>query len=230
MRNTLLAILFSFEWIICLGQNAYPTRDSVHIFWQPGLVITYLDYKGAVSNKEAKDMDKYGYSAAAFVGIWNVLDVAKKDDRFEKAYFAPAFDRTTSSTRTSDTLQIAMQNLYFDICEIWARWARRELKEIKDTMNAIGAQAIMYTTIVQDMEKNRLEMYSSYAREVFILKKEGSYERWRNLINRILDETKEWTTTPEECYRFIKGKPIEKGYVKAKYLIGPMPDRENNNR
>ena len=175
-------------------------------------------------------MVKYGYTVSASVGIWRVLDVAKKNDKFEKAYFAPAFERTTSVAKANDSLQIAIQNTTFDICEIWARWARQQLKTLKESMNSIGAQAIMYTTIVQEMAKKKEDMHGGFIYEVMIQKKEGSFEKWRSLIDKMLDETKEWATTPEECYRLMTGKPIEKGYVKAKNLIGPMTGKEKNNR
>jgi hypothetical protein len=119
-----------------------------------------------------------------------------------------------------------MQNTTFDICEIWARWARQQLKTLKDSMNSIGAQAIMYTTIVQEMDKKNNEMRNSFINEVMIRKKEGSFAEWRNTIDNILYETKTWATSPEECYRLMTGKPIEKGYIKAKKLVGPM----KNNR
>jgi len=87
-------------------------------------------------------MAKYEFSASASVGIWSILDMPeKKKDRykkFEKVYFAPAFERTTSYTKTDDTLQIAMQNTYLDICEIWARWARKQLSNIQDSTKATG--------------------------------------------------------------------------------------------
>jgi hypothetical protein len=76
--RTILIILFFLESIICLGQTIYLTRDSVHIFWQPDLKITFSDYKGTASEYIERDMAKYGYSVSASVGIWRVLDVAKR--------------------------------------------------------------------------------------------------------------------------------------------------------
>jgi hypothetical protein len=56
------------------------------------------------------------------------------------------------------------------------------------------------------------------------------YLKWRELIDKWLEETQKYATTPEECYRLMSGKPIEKGYRKAKKLIGPMPDKKPNAR
>ncbi len=173
-------------------------------------------------------MEKYGYTAMASIGIWRVLDVAKKNDKFEKAYFAPAYERTTSVAKTNDSLQLEIQNTSFNICEIWARWARQQLKTMVDSTNSIGIQAIMFTTIVQEMDKNRDHMQGGFIYEVIVEKKEGSFEKWKSLIDQMLDDTKEWATTPEECYRLMTGKPIEKGYMMAKKLIGPMADKEKD--
>ena len=39
----ILLLILSFDG---KGQQVYPTRDSVHIFWQPDLKIILTDYKG----------------------------------------------------------------------------------------------------------------------------------------------------------------------------------------
>lgn len=231
MKNTLILFLFIFITLAANCQINYPTRDSVHIFWQPGTKITYLDFKGSIPPKIQQQMDNYDYSAIAFVGIWHVIDLPtgnrkKRWSKFEKVYFAPAFERTTSATRTTDSIEIAKQVMYFDICEVWARWAREQLAQLKDSINATGIQAIMYTTIVQRMNKNYNSMCGDYTEQVFIDKEEGSYLKWRAFIDEWLDETQKYATTPEECYRLMSGKPIEKGYKKAKKLMGPIPDKQ----
>jgi hypothetical protein len=218
-----LSIILGFA---CFGQIDYSTRDSIHIFWQPGIKITYSDYKGLPQKQIEELMDKYGFSASASVGIWSVLDIPKKKKdrykKFEKVYFAPAFERTTSYAKTDDTLQISMQNIYLDICEIWARWAREQLTKIQDSTKATGTLSIMYTTVKQEMNEKRLAMYRSYFKDVFVDKKVGALTNWRNLIDKWLIETKGWATRPEECYRLMTGKPIEEGYIMAPTLIGPM--------
>lgn len=233
MRNIIILLCFLIITLSAKSQTNCPTRDSVHIFWQPGTKITCQDFKGNIPPKIQQEMDMYGYSAIASVGIWHCIDLptgSRKNrwSKFEKVYFAPAFERTTSATRTTDTMQIAMQLMYFDMCEIWARWAREQLTHLKDSLNATGIQAIMYSTVVQKMKKNYHSMSGGYAQEVFIDKKEGSYIKWRQLIDEWLEDTKKWATTPEECYRLMSGKPIERGYKKAKKLIGPLQDKQQN--
>lgn len=222
--NILLTLTFVYS--TCLGQINYPTRDSVHIFWQPNLKITYNDYKGQKNVELENMMEKYQFSASASVGIWSALDIPqKKKDRYkklEKVYFAPAFERTTSYAKSNDTLQIQIQNTYLDICEIWARWARKELKKLQDTTNATGTLSIFYMTIKQEMNEHRLSMFRAYFKDVILDKKEGSFTNWRAKIDKQLEETKQYATNPEECYRLMMRKPIEKDYIIAPTVIGPL--------
>lgn len=211
---------------LCFGQTLYPTKDSVHIFWQPNVKLTSKDYQGQPTSNIEELMSKYNFSASASVGIWSILDIPeKKKDRykkFEKVYFAPAFEKTTSFTKSGDSLQIAMQNLYFDICEVWARWARKELKSFQDSTKATGTLSILYMTIKQEMNDHRLTMYRVYFKDVFINKKEGAFAKWRQEIDKELADTKQWTTTPEECYRLMLQKPIEDGYIQAPKVVGVL--------
>lgn len=175
-------------------------------------------------------MDKYGLQATASVGIWSILDTPKKKaDRhrkFERVYFAPAFEFSTSCTRTTDTLEIAKQNLYLDICEIAARWARRTLSSIQDSTKATGTLTIMYMTVKDEMHEKRKEMYRSYFKDVFLDKKPGAFEEWKRFYSKLLDETKQWATTPEECYRLMTRVPIEKGYIEAPTVMGSFKKNE----
>lgn len=226
MKQSLTTIIVYLIILNCYGQVIDSTSSNTHIFWQPELKLTYNDYKGQPTKKIEEMMQQYNFSAAASVGIWSILDTPKnKRDRykkFEKVYFAPAFEKTTSFAKTNDTLQIEMQNLYFDICEIWARWARKELRKLQDSTQAIGTLTIFYMTVKEDMNKHRVQMYRSYFKDVFIDKTKGAFNKWRLDIDKILEETKEWATTRKECYRLMTKKPIEKGYIQAPTVLGSM--------
>lgn len=231
MKNIHFTIVFLFLYLVSFGQVNYPTRDSIHIFWQPNLKITLKDYKGIPQKDVEETMDKYNLTACAYVAIWSILDIPeKKRDRykkFEKVYFAPAFNRTNSFSKTNDTLQIAMENTYLDICEICARWARKKLSEIQDTTKATGTISLMYMTVKEEMEEKKSVMYKSYFKEVYIDKMDGAFLKWRTLIDEILADTKKWATTPEECYRLMSRSPIEDGYIQAPTVVGSMNDKKN---
>lgn len=233
LKLTILLCLMLVNQVV-IGQQEYPTSTDTHIFWQPDTKITKDDYRGVATSQTEKFAQEYGITVHASVGIWSILDIPKnKRDRYrkyEKVYFAPAFERTTSYAATADSLQIEMQNLYFDMCEFWARWARRELQSYQDALKATGVLTIMYMTVMENMHKHKVEMFSAYFNDVFVKKEEGAFEEWKSIVYQLLDEFKMWATTPEECYRFVSGKPIKKGYIMAPTVLGPMKTKDSENR
>ncbi|OAQ43534.1 hypothetical protein A5893_17105 [Pedobacter psychrophilus] len=228
MKATSLTILI-FLSINVFGQKSFPTQNSTHIFWQPEVRLTIDEYQGKPIPEIDKLMDKYGFSASASVGIWSVIDIPKKKSQrnklFEKVYFAPAFEKTTSYYTSKDTLQIEMQNYYFDICEIWARWARKELKSYQDSTKSIGIISIFYMTVKNEMNENRIAMFKEYFKQVFIEKKDGAFIKWRSIMEKNLNETKLWATTPEDCYRLMTQLPIDDNYIMAPNVVGPLTNK-----
>lgn len=221
-------VLLSFipsSWSQTTPAN-YPTQDSVHVFWQPDVKLTRKDYQGTTNENSQRMNDKYDMKVNSSIGIWSILDVAKKKKeryiKMEKVYFAPAFERTTSVAVTDDSLEIEKENVFFDICELGTRFARAELKKLEDTTNATGSMSLMYMTIKKQMEERRAKLAGAYFQDVFVQKNEGAFEEWRTLIDRRLEETKMWSTTPQECYRLMTGKPVEKGYIQAEHVVGPL--------
>ena len=213
-----------------LAQSNYPTRDSIHIFWQPGITLTYGDFKGDTTGGKYKDSYKrVGLQVVAYVGIKSIVDVPKKKkdrrEKLEKVYIAPAFDMTASYTLTRDPEQIAMQQLYFDIAETWARWGRQQLVKYQDTMKGYGALYIMYSTVIKDAKAGQQQMNDAYTKDVIIDKKAGSFDKWKKIVYDQLRETSSWATKPEDCYRFIVNKPIDVDYEQSPTVLGAIPDK-----
>ena len=223
---TLLVIIVTTSF----GQLNYPTSDSIHIFWRPGVTLTYTDFKGdTVGGKYKDNYKKLDIQAMAYVGIYSILDVPKKKKdrgmKLEKVYIAPAFDKTASYTITHDTTQIAMQQAYFDIAETWARWARQQLSMYQDTMKGYGALFSIYSTVMKNARYGQQQMNEAYTKDIFIDKKTGAFEKWRNTIANRLNETTSWATKPEDCYRFITNMPIETDYEQSPTVLGALPDK-----
>ena len=223
MKIKILSLVLIAISSICYCQTTYATRDSVHIFWQPNVTLTFSDYLADTTQERIKDMKEYGYTASASLGIWSILDIPKrKRDRhtkFEKIYFAPAFERTTSCALADDSVQLAIQKTLFDINELSARWARRKLYTLRDETNSTGAMSIMYLSVKDEMEAQNQKMVYSFIKQVIISKEEGSFQEWRKTIDDLLLETSKWATTAEECYRLMTGQPIDKDYIMAPTLI-----------
>ena len=200
LAGFLLGCLFSY------AQSSLPLKDSTYLFWQPELKISASDYKAA-PNSATKP-------AIAIVAIWAVMDLPKEPTgKQPKIYIAPVFDRSFSSTITSDPVDISKENVYFDMCEIWARWAREKMSAIQDSITNTDSLSNAFIAVIKEMNEHRLRMYRKYTREVFREKKENAFDEWTQTINKTLADTKVWSTKPEECSRFKANKPIEEGYT-----------------
>lgn len=225
MKYILLLLCFLLS-IAAFAQKNYPTRDSIHIFWQPGLLITYEDYAGDTITEVMDLMRIYHFSASASIGLWSVMDIPEKSKdrrrKTEQIYIAPAFERTTSFALTNDATEIAIQNTYLDICEIWGRYARERFAQIRDSSATPGTLAFMFKKVMDQMEAQRLDMTHRFSREVIVEKKPGAFEGWRNLISETLVKTEKWATKPEECYRHLTGVPLIPGYI----LAPPNPESQ----
>ncbi|MDI3320790.1 hypothetical protein [Pinibacter soli] len=209
------------------AQSNFVTRDSAHIFWQPGTVLSLSDFKGDSTDKYKEPHGSSNIKAFAHIVIWSILDVPKKKKdrgrKLEKAYIAPAFDITGSFALTSDATQIAKQQIYFDIAEVWARWGRQQLKSYQETVPGYGIVFSMYATVVRDMKAQQAKMNDDYAKEIFNGKSPDAFTKWRKLIDDKLEETKAWATTPQECFRFISDKPVEEDYEQSPTVMSAIP-------
>ena len=58
--------------------------------------------------------------------------------------------------------------------------------------------------------------------EILIEKKDSAYINWRKTVDDVLLQTENYATQPEDCYRFVINEPIEKGYIKAKTIMGDI--------
>lgn len=227
VKFILIGILIS-TLIDSYSQVTYTNSNETHIFWQPNTILTASDFKGDTTGGKYLDLYREaGIQTVAYTGLYSILNVPKKKkDRgksVEKVYIAPAFDKSQSFTLNNDTLEIAMQQLYFDMRETWARWARMELKKYQDTMqNAYGVQFLMYATVMKDAREGNRQMAAAYTKDVFANKTPGAYLKWKDIITRQLMNTQEFATKPEDCYRFISKKPIDKNYEESTHVAGPL--------
>ena len=95
----------------------------------------------------------------------------------EKAYFAPAFDKSSSYIiEADDSLGIAKQRIVFDIYEISARFARKELKKLQDSIGGYGITSLMFKPVLARTAQMREAMVSKFTTEVYIEAQEGSFE------------------------------------------------------
>ncbi len=230
MKKTIILIVLAYATIMGFSQNEnYPTETETHIFWQPDRKLNSADFQRDpqdVPLGSIKECDSLGYCVVGAYGLFHVVDVTKgryKPGRYhEKLYMAPAFQKTLSSILKPDSLGIEIQQTLFDIDELHARSIRYRLQQFLDSTdfkNTDNPYTMFFTSFLEQDEQYFNEMKYVYLHDVIYKNGEWDYERWRDFVNAGLEEFKDYATTPEDCYRFVKDKPIEKKMVPAKRLM-----------
>ncbi len=213
-----------------VAQTVLPTNSDTHIFWQADRKLKPTDFKGNFNADPRLKVycDTFQLCTSASVGLFAVLDVPKRKkhrkEKLDKVYFVPAFEMNTSVFSFKDSIGVAMQQVVFDIYELSARIARRQFKELEDSMGvAYGIRYIFLSTVQADVKKFRDGLVNEFTHDVYINGgRESAYEEWRGIIDKWLNELKEFETTPEDCYRFVKGKPTDKAYKQSKEMMGKL--------
>ncbi len=225
MRIIILTIgLVMISLTLFCQKNSLDKKDW--IYWQKDRPLTFQDYNGRVGACGAEVIDdSIIIEVSACLGLWSVLDIPKtwkKGVEYEKFYFVPVFNIQKSWAKSKDSIAILKQQVYFDLNELAARWARKELYDLREqSENATGTTAIYYATIEQKMQEMKKGMYSSYFNAVFRTNSRDSLQSWVDFTTEMLEKTKEYETKEIEFERITSGQS-EKGYKKAKKIIGPM--------
>jgi len=209
-------------------------ESDTHIFWQSERKLTEVDFKGDGKSFEKSQVfcDSLDMCTMASIGVYAVLDIPeKKKDRgklFEKAYFVPMFEKATSYIlKESDSIGIKQQQLTFDVYELSARYARKQLEEFTNlNKNSYGMVSIMFKTIKDDAKKMRDKIVDASTHDIYIIKNDSAYYKWRSFIDEGLNSLKEYATTLEDCRRAINNGPLDKKYIESETLISLFKEDE----
>jgi len=199
------------------------TEDQNLKGWTKETKIVYADFRGKPNDKIKKLNKEAGLQASAQVGLKSILDVPKrKRDRgrlLEKVYVAPFFIKSSSVSFTKDEQELDKQRIYFDMAEVYARMMRKDIEHIQDSTKAYGTLWILYSSIKDFYCSEFGRMFNDYTYEVFVEKKEGAFEKWRELIDKGLRELEQYTTKKEDCHRLLTGLPIDPDYEQAENVL-----------
>jgi len=202
-------------------------RNETHIFWSDTYIIQIEDFKDTITTIKSRGYcEKYNLCWGAFTGLFSIMDIPqKKRDKKVKEeiiYIAPAFEVNQSYRLTSDSMDYLKQVIVFDMYELAARKCRIELDSIYQKIPAIGTKGLVFKSIESKIQEELGNMVLLYTQEVYIMKEEGAFEKWRKLIDELLNQTEYYKTTAQDRLRFIKKEPIEIGYIEAKTVIGNL--------
>ena len=221
--------LLLFLSVIQISVFAQKTEDENNLYWQSDRKINFSDYQSKSDTNCIKYNERYGLKMSSSIGFRWVVDVPKRwRGKMDKAYIAPVFCKNCSCILSEDSMALKTDRLLFDITEILSRNIRKELDEFQRATNVDNVNEMFFTTIKNKWDELRGDFFATVIREILIEKQEGAYEKWRKKVDEILEKRKEYATKPEDCFRFIAGKPIEKGYKKAKSIMGDMRSKNSN--
>lgn len=234
-KNILVFVLFAFCDITFAQQQGKQKNDSF-VFWQPGIKITADMFQGEYNEEIANKFKKDNRTAYCCTSRRSILDIPKKKKDYktdEKAYFCPILDKSKSFFFNDiDTTEIKYAQFIFDLTELSARYARIFLANQQHEMDSIsgnhstGVVAIFYTTAKNVSEEHFYRTYYLFLNEVVLPRDSTKYTKCRNTLDSLLDETKEFATTNEDCQRFMTNAPLSKKLKTATYTIGDL--RKNN--
>jgi hypothetical protein len=80
----------------------------------------------------------------------------------------------------------------------------------------------MFKSVEARAIEMRTSLVDSYTKDVYIDKKVGAFEIWRERVDKLLAESNEFATKPEDCFRFVKNEPIDENYEMAKTVMGNL--------
>lgn len=221
----ILFILYIFSGSLCAQQ----TENENDLYWQPDRKIAFSDYQSKSDTSCIEYNKEYGVHMQASIGFRWVVDVPEKwKGKTDKGYLVPVFCKNCSCILSEDSLELKTDQLLFDITEVCARNARRELDDFQKSGNINNPNEMFFVSIKNKWEENKRSFFGGAIREILLEKQEGAYEKWRATTDELLEDTKEYATKPKDCYRFITGKPIEKGYKMAKNIVGDMRSKNEN--
>jgi hypothetical protein len=227
MKKVSVIIMFLCIWGNGIAQTKYPTETEKDLYWQPERKLEFGDYQSIVDTSCVKFNQKYGMQMSSSIGFRGIVDVPKKwKGKIDKGYIVPVFCKNCSCILSEDSMGLKVDRLCFDIAEICARNVRKDLDDFQKAGNIDNPNEMFFTSIRNKWEENMRSFFGEAIREILFDKKEGAYEEWRKTTDERLEQTQEYATKLEDCYRFVIGKPIEKGYKQAKTIMGDMRSKE----
>lgn len=218
MHRYLLLLLLALFSITASGQT-YKTEDQNLKGWTKDAKIVHADFNGKPTEQLKRLNKEIGLQASAQIVLQSILDVPKKKKNrgrlLEKVYVAPFFVKNTSVAMTQDEKELDKQRLYFDMGEAVARTMRKDIEHIQDSTRSYGTMWILYSSIRDYYCTEFKRMFDAYTYEVFVEKKEGAFEKWRELIDKRLTELSSYATKEQDCHRLLTEQPIDPDYEQS---------------
>ena len=227
MKKSILLFAALFMVLVGYSQKKYPTETETHIFWQPNRKLTAEDFQRdpmTASQESIEECDSLNYCVVGGFGLFRAIDISKgkyNPGRYhEILYMAPAFEKPLSCILKPDSLGIEIQQILFDIEELKARTIRYRMDHLSEIFGIEpidNPYTMFFSTIFDECDDFYGYLKAKFLHDVVYHEGE-SFEEWRSTVDQYLEQLKDYATTAEDCYRFVKGKPLKKNMVEPKYL------------
>ena len=198
--------------------QSQPNRlESINfLYWQNDIQLEFADFEKVPDSADLKMFETYSLKSAVNVQIHAVLDYPKKARKIktlkEQWYIAPTFCKKCSPLIEEDSTELKIAQIYFDIAEYCARLTRIKINEIEKLDMGNGFVAANFPSRIEEMYKLMGEMFGSFGKQVLVDKKEGALENWRKSVDEMLKSTEDYSTSANECNRFINNQPYSDEY------------------
>jgi hypothetical protein len=220
-KATLTLLFWGCVLMALHGQRRF---DSLQ-YWQPNLRITAADFKQD-TNERIPQQYRTKSPISSAVTIHRYLDIPKKKKNrgkmLEKAYFVPSWSPSESYTFTTDSLEIAQQQLYFEIAEMLCRLARRDIDSLQKKSQAYGLLYFTYVDIANHYCAKFAEFHREYTYAVIVQKEAGAFEKWCAITRQELKNLEQYATQPSDNQRVSTQKPVDEYYILSPTLYGEL--------
>ena len=219
-------LLFCIYVLTATAQTECATEDASNIYWQPHHNINFSDFQSDDKDDCIKFNEKFGLKMSSNIALRGIVDIPKKKNsgKYDKLYLAPVFCRGCSCKLDEDSLDLKVSQLLFDLAELSARQIRKELFNLQEQINVDNINSMFYTTSKNKWEKIMHGSWATIFREIYIEKKDRSYESWRQMVDELMEQDKDFQTTAEECYRFVMNEPLKRDYKMAKSITDDLKE------
>ena len=234
----LIIVLLALISLCAVAQepHLYVTETEDYIAWQPNVKLTFdMFQKSAPTERDLQVMQEDNRNATPYLGFNRVLDEPKTKsgwkEHFEKAYFCPMFSKYQSYIAVKDTFDLDVAQAQWDIVELGTRRSRIILDSLQNQANRInevptnGVVSIFYETASQEGIDYYHQILLGFLKEVVLPSYKEMFVKYRQLLDEMLEDTKAYSTSPEEAERLLLRKPLEKYLKEAKKGIGDLRKR-----
>ena len=201
---------FTLLILLVFSTSVAAQARASDLIWSPDRQIQFSDYQAFSRYACVEVYEMWGFITIATVEIRGMVDVpqnwrGENDTRPDRGYIVPFMCRINSCYLFEDSISLKVDNLLFDTTELFARRARMELAALRRQHNVPNFNSTHLTRVRLQQEQYMRSMFDQIRLEILIENQDGAYNKWREQVNALLEETQDFATSPQDRHRFTYG-------------------------